>query len=432
MPLPHKHRYLVFEILFLVLAICSGAVLLWTIVNNYRDIVLIVLVTCVFIGSVFAGLRLIMDPERIRATNSSQMLALASETLEMMGDGLNPDSAQRICELLLPATSGIAVAITDNTVILGYAGISEEGNPSDQPIRTLATKQTLDDGRTRIMLSPEEIGFSTDVKEIKAAIIVPLKVSRNVVGTLKFYYAKPHHINETQQSIAEGFGEILSTQLAAVSLEAQKKLATSMELKALQSQINPHFLFNTLNTIAAFIRIDPDKARTLLRDFSTFYRKTLEDSADLIALSREVDQTKRYFSFELARFGEDRLSLETNVPPELEDIAVPAFMVQPIVENSVRHAMPSEGKLNIRIDVRSERNDLFIVIRDNGIGMSEEVRQNIMHAKSDTGLGIAIKNINERVTGYFGPESTMTYESEEGVGTTVTLFLEDAIAPTGV
>ncbi|MGI6534833.1 MAG: histidine kinase [Eggerthellaceae bacterium] len=125
------------------------------------------------------------------------------------------------------------------------------------------------------------------MKAIQAAIISPLVMSNKVVGTLKFYYAHPHFINDTEKSIAEGFASILSTQIAAAAMEQQRKLATSMELRALQTQINPHFLFNTLNTIAAFIRMDPDKARVLLREFATFYRKTLENEGDLIELSKE-------------------------------------------------------------------------------------------------------------------------------------------------
>lgn len=367
--------------------------------------------------------------EHIRASIISRMLEFTRKTLVYLNEenGLTRRSAQGICDLLLPGIGGNAVAITDTTTILGYAGVSEDGNPSGRPIRTQATRDTVADGETRIMHSAREIGFKSEVEEIQAAIIVPLKVSKQVVGTLKFYYAKPDQIDEVQQKIAEGFGGILSTQLAAHALEEQKKLATSMELKALQAQINPHFLFNTLNTIAAFTRLDPDKARTLLREFAVFYRKTLENSDDLIELSRELEQTQRYFGFELARFGEDRLSLTIDLPEGLAEVPVPAFMVQPIVENAVRHARPAEGSLNIHIAVHSENNDLYIVISDDGVGMSEETRENIMHAKSTSGLGIAIRNINDRVTGYFAPGSNMSYESAEGEGTTVTLYLKGAL-----
>ena len=367
--------------------------------------------------------------ERIRASIISSMLKFICETLRYLNEenGLTFRSAQGICDLLLPGIGGNAVAITDTTTILGYAGVSEDGNPSGRAIRTQATRDTVADGKPRIMHSAQEIGFKNEVKEIQAAVIVPLKVSDQVVGTLKFYYPHPGDATEEQQRIAKGFGDVISTQLAAHALEEQKKLATSMELKALQAQINPHFLFNTLNTIAAFIRMDPDKARKLLREFAVFYRKTLENSDDLIELERELEQTQRYFGFELARFGEDKLSLDIDLLEELAKVPVPAFMVQPIVENSVRHARRSTGELGIKITVRSEGNDLYIVIADDGVGMSEETRKNIKHAKSTSGLGIAVRNINDRVTGYFAPGSSMSYESEEGKGTTVTLYLKDAL-----
>ncbi|MDO4401214.1 MAG: histidine kinase [Coriobacteriia bacterium] len=367
--------------------------------------------------------------DHIRATITKKLLEFTSKTLEYLSEegGLTFKSAQAICEMLLPGINGVAVAITDTTTILGYAGASEDGNPSGRAIRTQATRDTVADGQKRIMLTAEDIGFKGNVEEIQAAIIVPLKVSKQVVGTLKFYYANPESIDEAQQYIAEGFGKLISTQLAAAALEEQRRLTTSYELKALQAQINPHFLFNTLNTISAFIRMDPKKARELLREFAVFYRKTLENADDLIELSRELEQTERYFMFELARFGEDKLSLTVNLPEELADIPVPAFMVQPIVENGVRHARHTDGSLNINIDVHADGNDLYIVIADDGVGMSEEKRQNIMHAKSTSGLGIAVRNINDRVTGYFAPGSAMSYESEEGKGTTVTLYLKDAL-----
>ena len=92
------------------------------------------------------------------------------------------------------------------------------------------------------------------------------------VGTLKFYYTTPRLLTETQVALAEGLGTLLSTQLELAELDRQTELATRMELRALQAQINPHFLFNTLNTIAHFIRTDPTEARRLLREFASFYR----------------------------------------------------------------------------------------------------------------------------------------------------------------
>ncbi|MGI6534832.1 MAG: sensor histidine kinase [Eggerthellaceae bacterium] len=92
----------------------------------------------------------------------------------------------------------------------------------------------------------------------------------------------------------------------------------------------------------------------------------------------------------------------------------------------MQHARPADRKLTVKVQAHLEDDDLYIVVSDDGVGMSEEVRRNIMHAKSDTGLGIAIRNIKERVTGYFGPDSSMDFESTLGKGTVVTLFLKGA------
>lgn len=420
-----KPRTLLFETFLAIMAIGSGAILVWSLVTPGVNVVLLVIAGVIFTLSLVVILRLVLDPDMVRASQTDSVLGLASQTLAAMPDGLDIASAQKICDLLLPATSACAVAITGTDMILGYAGAQQDESRSGSSIRTAATHATLQDGKTRILTSPEEIGFPAGSQVIKAAIIVPLTVSGEAQGTLKFYFRHARNINETQISIAEGFGELLSTQLAAMALEEQTKLATSMELKMLQSQINPHFLFNTINTIASFIRTDPNKARTLLREFAVFYRRTLEDASDLILLDREIEQTQRYFTFEVARFGEDRLELDTDIDEDLEGVYIPAFMVQPLVENAVRHAMPSEGKLTILIRALRTGNDVLVSIVDDGTGMTEEARQNILHPESSTGLGIAVKNIHDRIRGYYGGDSRMDIQTKLGAGTTVTLYLKD-------
>ncbi len=425
MTVTRQTKYLVAEVIALVTAMISGAALITSLIDANRNIGIMFIAGMAFTACLIIEIRLWIDPDRVRASQSQSVLNLASETLEAMADGLTERAAQSVCDTLLPATRAIAVAITDTEVILGYSGSDKALNPTDAPIRTAATHGVLETGQMRVMRSAAEIGFPNKRTSINAAIIVPLKVSDEVVGTLKFYYPNPRQINETQKSIAAGFGELLSTQMAAGALEQQKKLATSMELKALQSQINPHFLFNTINTIASFIRTDPDKARVLLREFAAFYRATLEDAEDLILLTREIAQTERYLQFEIARFGEDRLAIESEIPDSLDAVRVPAFMVQPLVENAVKHAMPATGKLTIRVEARTDGPDVIIEIIDDGIGMDQETRDNIMQVESQTGLGIAVRNIKDRILGYYGPESYMKVESTEGQGTTITLLLKD-------
>lgn len=414
------------EIILLAIAAAAGSVLLGSSLQPQESKVAMFASGVAFMASLILVIRVWLDPDRVRASQSDAMLDLASRTFYATRRGLNDESAQKVCDILLPATDAIAVAITDTKVILGYSGVDKELNGTGEPIRTVATSEVIEDGQIRVLYTAEEIGFPIERGKINAAIITPLLVSEKPVGTLKFYYPKPRKVTETQQSIARGFSNLISTQIAASALEEQKKLATSMELKALQYQINPHFLFNTINTISSFIRTNPAQARELLREFATFYRRALEDSKDMISLAREVDQTARYLQFEIARFGEDRLALSTDVPEDLGELSVPAFMIQPLVENSVRHAMPRRGCLHVAISARRENeDDLAIVVADDGVGMGEESLARIKSkgASSDN-LGIAVRNINERVHGFYGSESHMFVESEEGVGTTVTLFLK--------
>ena len=265
-----------------------------------------------------------------------------------------------------------------------------------------------------------------------AGIVVPLIVKEETIGTLKFYYHNFREADRTQTALARGFGELLSTQLSLYELEHQAQLTAQAEVKALQAQINPHFLFNTLNTIAALTRADPMRARTLLREFATFYRQTLENSSEsLIPLEREMEQTRRYLTFEYARFGEDRIAEQERVEEGCEDVLVPAFLIQPIVENAVRHAMREEGVLHIDIHVTREGDDILIAVADDGVGMTPEEVERLTSKASgvsheEKGTGVALRNVAQRLERQFAPGSGLEVMSREGEGTVITLHLNGA------
>jgi two-component system sensor histidine kinase LytS len=332
---------------------------------------------------------------------------------------LTAESAEAVCKLLLPATSANAVAITNHEEIIGFAGFEKERHPIGSPIMTEATRGTLMSTQMKVITSPEEIGFPYANTPFKAAILVPLILHDETVGVLKFYYRSAKKIDETEQAMAQGFGTLLAMQLALAELDYQRELAARMELSALQAQINPHFLFNT---IASLIRTDPAQARILLREFATFYRRTLESSLDQITLAQEHLQTLRYLGFEIARFGAERIVLESKIEKGLEQILVPAFIIQPLVENAVGHGMRDDQPLHIEINAYIREGEVLITVKDDGNGIPED-KVSLMLDAGQGHMGVALKNVDNRLRGFFGRGAHLSVQSEVGVGTTVQLAL---------
>jgi len=372
--------------------------------------------------------RMAARPDHLRAMQSQTILEIANESLSHLRQGLNRETAEAVCRLVLRETEAAAVAITDRDTVLGFAGLGEDHHTTGGPIITRATRESLEMNEHRILATKEEIGCPKRDCVLKAAIVVPLEMRGQAVGTLKFYYTTPRLLNETQIAMVEGLAKLLSTQLELSELDRQTALACSMELKALQSQINPHFLFNTINTIASLIRTDPPRARELLREFASFYRRTLENSEELITLDRELEYVRRYLTFERARFGEDRIRVTEDVDVAALAVQVPAFVLQPLVENAVQHGIRPEGTLHITIEGRGSGGSLDLKVRDDGLGISEADLPRVLDPGFGRGLGIALKNVDDRLRGHFGPDSGLRVTSREGEGTTVKVTIA---APAG-
>lgn len=375
---------------------------------------------------------------------TERILSLASQTLDSMRDGLTTRGCREVCRLLLPETTAIAVAMTDREHVLAYVGALEADYPPGSPIHTAATLEVLETGKpgTFQTRSDEQTGPDGHTPElpptVRGGIVVPLNVQERPIGTIKFYFRSPSDIDRSQLAIARGFGQLLSTQLSTHELDRQAELTAKAEVKALQAQINPHFLFNTINTIASLTRTDPAQARDLLREFAVFYRQTLEGTEQLIPLSRELEQTRRYLKFEYARFGEGRIVETEAIDEGISDVLVPSFIVQPIVENSVRHGMRDEGPLHIDIRAEADDGDVVIAVADDGLGMSGAACRElqctadrvcvggISEARDERGTGIALRNVAERLERFYGFGSGVDIVSKPGEGTCVTLRLARA------
>lgn len=397
-------------------------------VTTVAALVLLVCFTLAFIYVFFS-------PDTLRSQYTEQTLAVASGMLEDITGGLTRESAEEICRRLLPETRAMTIAVTDREKVLSCVGELADDFPAGSPIHTPTTRYVIEHGIVQSFTSDMDVrGERGSRRSIPAGIIAPLKIRGRAVGALKFYYRSPRHVNRTQYALASGFAELLSTQLTVSELERQAELTARAEVRALQAQINPHFLFNTLNTIASLTRTEPLRARELLREFSQFYRATLENSGQLIAVKREIAQTLRYLKFEKARFGEDRVLVEVDVDEDAEDVLIPAFVIQPLVENAVRHAMPDEGPLTIRIAVeRAGESAVSILVSDDGVGMDEQTAMRLFdrslsapdpNAPQGGGAGVAMHNISERIKRFYGPKSRTSVESTPGEGTTISLYLD--------
>lgn len=372
-------------------------------------------------GTIFAALTLFRwasEAEHNRAKQSHQILEVTRRTLPYLRKGLSFESASEVVKIAHDQTDAVAVSITDRTTILAFHGVGEDHHLVGKPILTRATKETIDTNTPRILASKAEIGCPMVSCQLKAAIVVPLEKTGKAVGSLKFYYDNPAKLTESRIAVAIGLAQLLSTQLELSELDRQKELAYHAELRALQAQINPHFLFNTLNTITSFIRTNPQKARKLLIQFSDFFRKSLEWKEGFITLAQELDYIATYLVLEKARFG-DRLDISFNIENDAQTCILPGLTIQPIVENSVKHGFCENRGLEIEIIAKLVGTDLRVTVIDNGCGIAEEELDQVLKFGYGKGSGIGLSNVNERLKSLYGEDHQIQLESEVGVGTKI-------------
>ncbi len=200
-----------------------------------------------------------------------------------------------------------------------------------------------------------------------------------------------------------------------IKLEEQERLLMRARLDALTSQINPHFLFNTLNSVSSLIRTNPPQAREVVLQLSRILRRLLRNHENLTALRNELDFIADYLSIELVRFGE-KLRYERDVAPDTLDMLVPSMLLQPLVENCVKHGL--SGKMEggtIRIEARRIEGRLQVVVQDDGVGIPEAQLATLMER------GIGVNNVSERLKVLYGGDFRMYIDSHVGRGTRIAI-----------
>jgi two-component system LytT family sensor kinase len=199
-----------------------------------------------------------------------------------------------------------------------------------------------------------------------------------------------------------------------MNLERHQQLLLRARMDALSSQINPHFLFNTLNTVSALIRMDPDTARGVVLKLSNILRRLLRKHETFVPLREELSFIDDYLDIEVARFGEDNLDIVKEIGEDTLETFIPSMLLQPIVENSIKHGLAPKlegGRIFLRTSNRDSR--LHIEIEDNGVGISEE---KLPHVYVE---GIGLSNVRERLRVLYGTDFNLDITSHEGQGTKI-------------
>ncbi len=353
------------------------------------------------------------DNQKIRALQAEKVLSIADRSLPLLQNGMNHRAAEAIIKMIKKESQVDAVSITDKEKVLAFTGTGEDHHLAGEQIKTEASRRAIEQKRTILIDNKKDINCNHQNCQLTDAVITPLKIEDSVYGLLKLYRCK-QKITVLDIKLAEGISNLLATQIKLAKLSKQAELKSEAELKALQAQINPHFLFNSLNAIAASCRTKPKEARKLLIKLAGIFRRTLKRDVYQISLAEEMEFCQDYLDIEKARLDK-RLQVEWKIPADLKETIIPPFIIQPLIENSIKHGIYTQengGKITISAQKLGEK--LQIIIEDNGPGITAEKIAEIENGNNDR---IGINNIKERLHSVYGSNAELKINSNQGRGT---------------
>nr|WP_284446266.1 sensor histidine kinase [Paenibacillus hunanensis] len=364
-----------------------------------REIVSIIALPMI-LGQVGVGLIVLFvqgvegERENIAARQAKLALDIANKTLPYFRS-INSDSLRKICTIIRQDIHADAVAITDKRYILAYVGLGEERYNIGHEIITDATKQAISSGEI-VLINDDAEG---KVPNIQSLIIIPLQEKGIVTGTLKIYYRNAHKITYSLQTLAVGLSQIISTLMEVSRIEQMKEMANKAEIKALQTSINPHFLFNALNAIASSIRINPDNAREMIINLSGYLRHSLEWSDELIDINKELGQVVNYVEIEKARFGS---KLQVVYDIDEVEVKMPSLIIQPLVENAIVHGiLKGRGSGTVTLAVKDGVDFVEISVEDTGTGIDPDIINKVYDGSMPENR-IGLSNVHQRVKLIYG------------------------------
>jgi sensor histidine kinase YesM len=293
--------------------------------------------------------------------------------------------------------------------LLGPLGLLDEVGRQLYPSQPIPPDSR---GSHRLVLEGQFLG------QLKA----PSQETADTLGPVLILNLRTHSL---QRAAAHSQARLIEEIKVRTELEEALKF---MELKALQSQVNPHFLFNTLTTIAGVALFeDAEETNGLLQAMSRLLRYSLRMIGQSVSLREELSNVQDYLAIQQVRFG-DRISVDVLVDESTLSSQIPVLTLQPLVENAIIHGLESREEGHLSLLVHLEGDNIVLRVRDNGVGIERERLQQIAKASIDpTGrshtTGIGLSNVQKRLQHFFGTNSGFQIESEPGKGTCITLTI---------
>lgn len=352
-------------------------------------------------------------------------LAIADQTLPYLRNGLTRESARQTAKIIQQMTGVAAVALTNTQEILAFVGLGADHHVAGTVLKTEATHSVIREGVVHVAEDRQQIGCSHPACPLAAAVVLPLRQRGEVIGTFKLYFDTPADITPSQIELTTGLANLFSTQLELARIDEQERLLADAEIKALQMQVNPHFLFNALNTIVALIRREPDLGRQIATRLGQFLRSNiLAGNQQWRTLEEEVNHIRDYLAIEAVRFR-DKLTVHYDIEDSALEVPIPPLVLLPLVENAIKHGIaPLSRPGSLWLSVTAENGQVLLSIRDNGCGMTAERVATIQSAKvsdSEQGTGFGIYSVIRRMKGIYGSQANVIIQSESNLGTTITL-----------
>ncbi len=345
--------------------------------------------------------------------------ALAKKCLPLLKEGLHrKENIEKMAREIMEGTDWVGVMITDETTVLEWQQKDMKFQPKESIIFPSVAEKAMNSGKMAMLYSvPKNDPWYDWIGEY-SILAEPFMINDTAIGCLLVWVKKQFVFHQSDVELLHNFGLLASSQLAMEKLEKQVQMRQKAEFQSLQFQVNPHFLFNALNTISSVCRENPTRARELLLTLAEYFRYNLGGGAYMVPLEEELEHVQDYLEIEKARFEENLI-----VTYELEEdmsILIPTLILQPIVENAVRHGRSMDGKRVVMITVTNESECFIVKVRDKGAGFPTEVLRKL-EAGEEIGKSIGLTNVHKRMKNIYGEQNGLHIENMEDGGGCVTM-----------